>query len=186
MKRLLTAAASLLLILPMMGCQSVWDEPISSEIISLGAGGLAGRVAIVYHPGGSSFPRNVMMELGETLASRDYVVDISTASPETLFEQSSYSALVLGSPIYGAEIRPPVADFVSTNAPFSMPVFALLTGAFPGFFDTSDLPNLVAFAATCDVTITKAIKIKKGARPDQVRQQVGELVDAIEQALAAP
>jgi hypothetical protein len=170
----------------MMGCQSVWDEPVISDMISLGTGGTAGRVAIVYHPGGSSFPERAIIGLAEELVSRGFVVDIATASPQTAIEQSLYCALVLGSPVYGSAVRPPVMDFVSANAPFSMPVFALLTGAFAGFYETYDLPNLVAFAATYDVTITAAIKIKKGASRRRIRRQVGELADELEQALATP
>jgi hypothetical protein len=166
-----------------MGCQSTWDLAVRSETVTVGTDGASGRIAVVYHPGGSPFPKTVVTRLGEELASRGYVVDLMTAYPDIVFEPDIYRALVLGSPVYGAKIRPPINEFVSANAPFAMPVFAVLTGWFGDLYETYDLPALVAFLDQAGVQLAGAVKIVSSADENRLGEQVGLLADQIDKAL---
>jgi flavodoxin len=106
----------------------VADRPKSEPPISMGAGPQTRRVAIVYHPGGTGFTKGTVMKLGEELAARGYAVSILTAHPGLQFAQDKYDAIILGSPVYAGEARPPIKEFVSAISPLTIPVFVLLTG----------------------------------------------------------
>jgi hypothetical protein len=160
------------------------DLPASSQPVTIGSGGSAGRVAVVYDPGASGYPRRTMTRLGEELASRGYVVDLYIADPGLAFEPGSCDALVLGSPVYGAEIRPALKDFLTAQAPFPVPIFALLTGFFPkALYEKHDLPNLNSFLAQVGVTLTAATKVGTLSSPRFIRERIASLCDAIDGAL---
>ena len=57
------------------GCRSL-DLSASRQPVTIGYGGSAGRVAVVYDPGGSGYPRRTMTRLGEEMVSRGYVVEL--------------------------------------------------------------------------------------------------------------
>lgn len=183
MFRSLKPAALLTATLLCVGCQSIWDRPVASSPVTLGTDGTAGRIVVVYHPGGSSFPTKVATQLGEEAARRGYIVDLMTADPTAVFDPSGYSAIVFGSPVYGAHVRPPIKDFVDTNAPFGMPVFAVLTGAFPQYYATNDLPALTAFLNEHEVRLSGATKVASGSDENELNEQVFAFVDLIQAKL---
>jgi flavodoxin len=137
------------------GCKS-WDVPAYEYPVILGSDGSSGRIAIVYHPGATAFTKSMVRRLGEELASRGYIAALFTANPGLSLDQASYTGLVIGSPVYGAEIRPPVKDFIFANAPFSIPIFALLTAC---------------------------IKIASGSFEPEIKKRIAYLCDAIDGAL---
>jgi hypothetical protein len=93
---------------------------------------------------------------------------------------------VLGSPVYGAEIRPALKDFVTAHAPFPVPVFALLNGLFPkAFYEKYDLPNLAGFLSKAGVTLTAATNVGTLSSPRYVRTRIASLCDAVEVALGS-
>jgi hypothetical protein len=126
-------------------------------------------------------PASVVTLLGTELTSRGFIVDVMTATQSLAFDQGTYSALVLGSPVYGAEIRPPIKDFVVTNAPFSAPVFAILTGMFPDLFESNDLPTLIEFLSQYGVALEAAAKIGTGWDERRIGEQIIQIADKIEE-----
>jgi hypothetical protein len=180
-----TIALMLLVGVAVAGCGSR-DLAASRQPVTIGSGGSAGRIAVVYDPGASGYPRRTMTRLGKELASRGYVVDLYIAGPGLVFESASYDALVLGSPVYGSETRPDLKDFLTTCAPFPVPVFALLTGLFPkAWYEKYDLPNLTGFLEQNGVTLTAAAKVGTLSSPRYVRTRIASLCDAVEAALGS-
>ena len=92
--RLGTVALALVVGVAASGCGS-GDADASRQPVRIGSGGSAGRIAVVYDPGGSYCPKRTMARLGEELASRGYVVDLYTTGPELAFAPESFNALVL-------------------------------------------------------------------------------------------
>lgn len=58
---------------------------------------------VVYQPGLMSGPKDAAYTFADGLASNGWRVEVTTASPETSSNLSSYSLLVLAYPIYGAK-----------------------------------------------------------------------------------
>jgi len=171
--------------LAMAGCKS-WDLPVHEDPVVMGVGGGSGRIAVVYHPGGSSFPKRTVARLGKDLVLRGYVVTVNTASPDLPFDTKNYDALVLLSPVYGAQIRPPVRQFVSTHAPFSVPVFVVLTGMFSkGFYENHDLPMLTEFLSHAGVKLTAAVKVATTRFPVHNEGRIRSLCDSIDATLGS-
>ncbi len=165
------------------GCET-WDMPVYKDPVVLGSDGSSGRIAIVYHPGATAFTESMVTRLGQELASRGYIATLFTANPELSLDQGSYTALVLGSPVYGAEIRPPVKDFIIANAPFSIPVFALLTGGFgTAWYEENDLPALINFLKQANVSLTACVKIAAGSFEPEIKKRIAYLSDAIDGVL---
>ncbi len=146
------------------GCKT-WDMPAYEDPVTLGSDGSSGRIA------------------WNELASRGYVVTLITANSARSFHQESFEALVLGSPVYGAEIRPPIQEFISANAPFSVPVFAVLTGFGMTFYEEYDLPNLSKVLDRANVSLAAATKIGTGSSAREIEQRIASLCDAIDMAL---
>ncbi len=171
--------------LAMAGCSS-WDLPVHQDSVVMGEEGGSGRVAVVYHPGGSGFPKRTVARLGRELVRRGYVVTVNTASPDLPLDTKSYDALVLVSPVYGGEIRPPVDQFVSTHAPFSVPVFVVLTGMFAkGFYESHDLPMLTKRLSQAGVMLTAAVKVGTTRLPGYNMARIRSLCDSIDATLAS-
>lgn len=101
-----------------------------SEVTTLNAGGATGRVLLVYHPGLSDFQDRVVTAYTEGLVQRGWEIDQTTASQEAPADPSGYNLVVIGSPIYGAAVARPLADYVARVGDFlGRPVVILLTGA---------------------------------------------------------
>lgn len=178
-----TLALALIVGVVAAGCGS-GDTDANRHPVSIGSGGSAGRIAVVYDPGGSGYPRRTMTRLGEELVSRGYVVDLYTIGPGLALEPASFNALVLGGPVYGAEVRPPLKEFVTGHAPFPVPVFALLTGFFPkGMYEKYDLPNLNSFLGQAGVNLNAATKVGTLSSPRFARRRIASLCDSIDKAL---
>jgi hypothetical protein len=140
------------------GLTRKFDLPRNDPAVTMGPSDSKVRIAIVYHPGGSPFPKRVVTALGEKLAAQGCSIVIMTANPGLNFKQTDFDALVLSSPVYGGKVRPPLLDFVSARAPFSMPVYAVLTGGLKGW-DEHNLKALSDALAASKVTTTAAIKV---------------------------
>jgi len=76
---------------------------INSDYVSgievLNAGG-AQNVLIIYHPGLSSFMKDVAYAFADGLVENGWRVEITTASSQAPIDLSGYSLLALGSPVY--------------------------------------------------------------------------------------
>jgi hypothetical protein len=71
------------------GLTKRFDLPRSDAAITMGPSGSKERIAIVYHPGGSPFPKRVVMALGEKLAATGCSIVIMTANPGLELKQRS-------------------------------------------------------------------------------------------------
>lgn len=159
-----------------------FDQPKSESALVIGKECSSGRIAIVFHPGGSGFTRGIVKQLGEDLAQRGYAVTVLTAHPDVDFDQGAYRALVIVSPVYGGEIRPPLLAFMHAHSPLSIPVFAVLTGWFGAMRD-ADLQRLSQATAQDSLTIREAVKIAWGDRAGAKAEKLGSLVNAIAESL---
>ena len=63
---------------------------------------------IIYHPGLSSFMKDVTYAFADGLVENGWRVEITTASSEAPTDLSDYSLLVLGSPVYGGNPSPSI------------------------------------------------------------------------------
>ena len=63
---------------------------------------------IIYHPGLSSFMKDVTYAFADGLVENGWRVEITTASSEAPTDLSDYSLLVLGSPAYGGNPSPSI------------------------------------------------------------------------------
>ncbi len=99
---LAVGGATLVLMLVLwFGALSYW---VNMEVVSplevLNLEGDAGAVLVVYHPGKSSFQRDVSYAFAEGLVSQGWRVQITTASSHAPTDLSPYDLLVLGAPTY--------------------------------------------------------------------------------------
>ncbi|MBN2049618.1 MAG: hypothetical protein JW760_04180 [Spirochaetales bacterium] len=166
-----------------MGCQFTGDIHAQHDAAASEIGESTGTIAVVYDPGGSPFPAKTVKILADELKARGYLVEIMTAGPELLLAQSRYQALILGSPVHGAEVLPPVKAFISANPHLSIPVFAVLTGLFPKFYESYDLPNLTTLLGQSGISLTGSIKIRMGTGKHKLKALVSGLVNAVDTAL---
>jgi len=63
---------------------------------------------IIYHPGLSSFMKDVIYVFADGLVENGWRVEITTASSQTPTDLSNYSLLALGSPVYGGTPSPTI------------------------------------------------------------------------------
>jgi len=82
-----------------------------SGIDVLNANGSA-TALIIYHPGLSSFMKDVAYAFADGLVENGWRVEITTASSQAPTDLSNYSILVLGSPVYGGSPSPTIKRHV--------------------------------------------------------------------------
>ncbi len=70
-------------------------------------------VLVIYHPGISSFMKDVIYAFADGLVENGWRVEITTASSQTPTAMSNYSLLVLGSPIYAGSPSPTIKRHIS-------------------------------------------------------------------------
>ena len=75
------------------------NNDYTSDIDVLNADGTE-TVLIIYHPGLSSFMKDVVYAFADGLVENDWRVEVTTASSQAPTDLSAYSLLVLGSPVY--------------------------------------------------------------------------------------
>jgi len=87
------------------------NKDVVSEIEVINSNGIESAL-IVFQPGLSSFPREVMDAFGNGLAASGWRVEITTASLQAPSDLSEYSLLVLGFPTYGGSPGTAVVRYV--------------------------------------------------------------------------
>lgn len=92
--------------------------------------GKSGKILVVYHPGLSSFQKDVTMSFVRGLVERDYIVDITTPSSKTTTEINGYELIVLGAPTYGFAPAKPMENYIKRVVDFKgKKIVAILTGS---------------------------------------------------------
>jgi flavorubredoxin len=98
-------------------------ETINSE-------GKSGKILVVYHPGLSSFQKDVTMSFVRGLVERGYIVDITTPSSKTTTEINEYEIIVLGAPTYEFAPAKPMENYIKRVGDFKgKKIVAILTGS---------------------------------------------------------
>lgn len=100
-----------------------------SDVTTLNAGGTAGSVLVVYHPGGTDFQREATEAFAATLAGRGFSVDITTASSQAPTDIHSYDLLVLGAPVYAGKPGKPLITYVQSLGDLNQePTVVIISG----------------------------------------------------------
>jgi hypothetical protein len=162
----------------------ILDRPGDAAPIAIGSPSAPRLVAIVYHKGGSGLALEAATALGEGLASKGCSALLLSARPGLRLKGGAYAAVVLCSPVYAGQARPPVLDFAAANAPFAMPVFALLSGG-GATKEGEDLERLSATLALSGIALRGGLKVLSGDS-GRVAAATGRLRDAVLASLQAP
>jgi hypothetical protein len=178
---LLPVSALVVLMGFLWSCQSC--EPAFDMVPVTGGDGEM-SIEIVYHPGASGLPTRVARRLQDELVARGYTVSRVQSSPEYVLDQDLCDALVVVSPVYGSTTRPELREFLRANSPFSVPVFAALTGFFPAAGDKRDLPILEGLLEELGSGLAGGIKIGTMVGSRKIDVLIAPLCDQIELAVA--
>jgi len=83
------------------------NTDVISEVEIINSAGSKAAL-IIYHPGLTSFIKDVAYAFGEGLVSSGWRVEITTASFEAPIDLNGYDLLVLGTPVYGFRVTPTI------------------------------------------------------------------------------
>ena len=160
------------------GCRHVFDmEP---QI----AGNGEMWIEVVFHPGASLRPTRLSRQIQEALVERGYTVVRAPSNPDYELDQERCDALVVISPVYGSTTRRDLRDFLSANAPYSVPIFAALTGFFQPAGEKRDLPILNDFLEEHGAALAGGVKISTLNGPGKTAGLIAVLCDQIDQYLS--
>jgi len=87
---------------------------VPSEVVTVNPDGVTGTALVVYHPGLTSFQKDVTFAFVGGLVSNDWHCDVTTASREALTDLDGYELLVLGAPTYAFKPAGPVKRYLDT------------------------------------------------------------------------
>ena len=141
------------------------------------------QISIIYHSGVSGFSKKMAGKLECELIARNYAAAKVEVKSEFIINDNQ-RAIVLISPVYGATTMPSIRDFIDVNAPVSTPVFALLTGFFPGTAEDKDLPILNGMLEEFESGLTDGVKIGIIDSGKKINEKINSLCDKIVQTLA--
>lgn len=97
---------------------------------TLNSEGKSGKILVVYHPGLSSFQKDVTMSFVRGLVERDYIVDITTPSSETTTKINEYDLILLGTPTYGFSPAKPMENYIKRFGDFKgKKIVVIITGS---------------------------------------------------------
>jgi len=88
------------------------NNDVVSEIIVANEQGTSNAL-LIYHPGFSTFTKDVSYGYAEGLELNDWRVEISTASGDAPSDISKYDLLILASPVYGGAPSPTIGRHVN-------------------------------------------------------------------------
>ena len=108
----------------------VWlNQEHTSDVSTINSDGSAGQVLVIYHPGGTDFQYEATRAFADTLAGRDYAVDITTASSKAPTNIEDYDLLVLGSPVYAGKPAKPLVSYIERLGNLDgQPTVAIISG----------------------------------------------------------
>jgi hypothetical protein len=175
--RLSGAVVAAVFLLLTMGCRHAFE----AEPVVEGEGEVS--ILVAYHPGASLFPRRIASRLQDALAERGYVVTRTPSDPTYVVDQSRNSVLVVVAPVYGSTTPRVLREFLEANAPFSVPVFALLTGFFQAAGEKRDLPILDDTLGGYDEALSGGVKISTFSTRRRIDELIRSLCDQIDAAL---
>lgn len=89
----------------------VINSDVVSEIVVLNNQG-SSNALLIYHPGFTSFTKDVSYAFAEGLALNDWRIEITTPSEQAPINISEYNLLVVVAPVYGFDIVPTISRHV--------------------------------------------------------------------------
>jgi len=92
--------------------------------------GKSGKILVVYHPGLSSFQKDVTMSYVKGLVERNFIVDITTPSSNTTTEITNYDLIILGAPTYEFAPAKPMENYITRVSDFKgKKIVVIITGS---------------------------------------------------------
>jgi hypothetical protein len=127
----LSALTLAILSLSWYGLLSSWiNQGVVSAVETVNPDGDTGTALIVYHPGKSSFQRDVSYAFAGGLVANGWRVEITTASSRAPKDLSSYDLLVLGAPTYDWLPAKPIQAYVGRLGDLAgKPTVTIISGA---------------------------------------------------------
>jgi hypothetical protein len=102
---------------------------VATETVTINPTGTTGNALVVYHPGQSSFQKDVTSAFVEGLVGSGWTCDVTTASREAPGELGDYDLLVLGAPTYQWKPASPIRRYIARLGELDrMPTALVLTG----------------------------------------------------------
>lgn len=108
-------ASAVVVVLSAAAAGATWwmaSREVASGLSTLNATGQRGRALLVYHPGLSTFPKQVTGSFADGLVRAGWRVDMTTASAQAPGDVRDYELIVLGTPVYGDAAARPLSAYV--------------------------------------------------------------------------
>ena len=106
------------------------QTPVPGEVVTVNPGGASGAAVVIYHPGLTSFQKDVTFAFVEGLASSNWRCDVTTASREAPTDLDGYDLLVLGAPTYAFKPAGPIRRYLESVGDLQgLPTALVVTGA---------------------------------------------------------
>ncbi len=107
------------------------DREQNIPAVTLGNPSGSKSIFIIYHPGGTSFTTNTLKQFGGEFSKTDYKIVLYSANKNLKINIKDAAAVGFTSPVYGAQIRPPLENYIKNNDLSGIKSFILLTGGGP-------------------------------------------------------
>jgi hypothetical protein len=110
------------------------NREISGPVVTENESGTTGTMFIVFRPGISSFPQDILDKFVAGAISRNWRIDLTPVSKLTPTNVSMYQLIVLLAPVYGGKPAPQMQAYLSSVNFLGKPVVVMLTsgGENPG------------------------------------------------------
>ncbi len=105
----------------------VFDSEKDIPAITVGPESAKKNIYIIYHPGGSSFTMNTLVNFAEILAKSGFKTTLYSANKKNNPDLRGAYIVGFTSPVYGGKIRPPVEDYIERSDLKGVRSFILLT-----------------------------------------------------------
>ncbi len=103
---------------------------VPSEVVMVNPDGVIGTALVVYHPGLTSFQKDVTFAFVGGLVLNDWHCDVTTASREAPTDLDGYELLVLGAPTYAFKPAGPIKRYLESVGDLDgLPTVVFVTGA---------------------------------------------------------
>jgi uncharacterized membrane protein (UPF0136 family) len=165
------------------GPLSYWlNREVVRPLEVLNPEGEAGTALVAYHPGKSSFQRDVSHAFAEGLASKGWRVEITTASSEAPTDLSGYDLLVLGAPTYDWLPAKRLQTYVKGLGDLAaQPTVTIISGA--GYTELSQ-PAMEELVREANGELVESLAVWS-ARPNDEIHGISDPLNAMRQAARA-
>jgi len=150
------------------------NRDTTSPLETRNPSGTTGYMLIVYRPGISSFPADVMNKFAEGAISTGWKLDISTVSEISPKDISKYDLIVILSPVYMGAPQAEIATYLSSVDLLQKPVVSILAcGSNTGL---PAMNKLVAQISAANGTNLVQAAFNINGNRDQVLVEANQLV----------